>query len=117
MLRISDAAVGVQSGSVLMFSAFSDGGEMWAGSGDRMVSQTVRFDESFIHPPVVHLGLDMWDTDREANQRLDIRAADITTTGFTIQFRTWNDSRIARVRAAWMAIGAVPYQDDWDPVD
>jgi hypothetical protein len=29
-------------------------------------------------------------------------------------FRTWGDTRIARVRIAWMAIGELSEGDDWD---
>jgi hypothetical protein len=29
-------------------------------------------------------------------------------------FRTWGDSRIARVRMSWTAFGEVKSDDDWD---
>jgi hypothetical protein len=29
-------------------------------------------------------------------------------------FRTWGDSRVARIRADWMAIGEVSGEDDWE---
>jgi hypothetical protein len=38
----------------------------------------------------------------------------VTTEGFEIVFRTWGDTRIARIRADWMAIGAVRDEDEWD---
>ncbi|MEC8667985.1 MAG: H-type lectin domain-containing protein [Pseudomonadota bacterium] len=34
--------------------------------------------------------------------------------GFDIVFRTWGDSRIARARVGWMAIGEVGAPGDWD---
>jgi len=36
-----------------------------------------------------------------------------TREGFEIVFRTWSDTRIARIRVAWQAIGEVPHEDDW----
>jgi hypothetical protein len=30
-----------------------------------------------------------------------------------IVFRTWGDTRVARVRADWLAIGEVRGEDDW----
>jgi hypothetical protein len=29
-------------------------------------------------------------------------------------FRTWGDSRVARICADWMALGSVRGEDDWD---
>ncbi len=46
--------------------------------------------------------------------RSELVAEDITVDGFDIVFRTWNDTRVARIRAAWMAIGNLPFGDDWD---
>lgn len=60
------------------------------------------------------VGLSMWDIDRRANSRVDITVEDITTVGFELVFRTWGDSRIARVRADWTAIGSVPDDENWD---
>ena len=49
-----------------------------------------------------------------ANMRADVQAEDITEDGFAIVFRTWGDSKIARVRVAWQAIGELRQADDWD---
>jgi len=29
-------------------------------------------------------------------------------------FRTWGDTRVARVRASWTAFGELPYGEEWD---
>ena len=63
---------------------------------------------------MVHVGLSMWDTDNKTNQRADISAEEVEPAGFVIVFRTWGDSRIARVRADWLAIGELSDEDDWD---
>ncbi len=46
--------------------------------------------------------------------RSELVAENISETGFDVVFRTWSDNRVARVRAAWMAIGDLPFEDDWD---
>ena len=87
---------------------------MWSGSGPRETRVSVTFSETFRDVPVVHLAMSMWDTDGDTNQRADLRAEAITDAGFEIVFRTWGDSRVARIRADWMAIGEVSGEDDWD---
>lgn len=114
MRRFGHHSVGVEQGSVEMFSAFESGGPMWTGHGPRLEVQRVHFDESFVAPPLVHVALSMWDVDRNANQRADIQAVNVTPQGFDLQFRTWGDTRVARVRASWMAIGPVRFEDDFD---
>lgn len=112
--RFGHHAVGVEQGSVEMFSAFESGGPMWTGSGPRLEVRRVGFDASFAEPPLVHVALSMWDVDRNANQRADIQAVNVSEDGFDLQFRTWGDTRVARVRASWMAIGPVRFEDDFD---
>ena len=45
---------------------------------------------------------------------MDIAAEDTTERGFQLVFRTWDDTKVARVRADWTAIGEVTHEDDWD---
>ena len=114
MKRFSHSAVGVQSGEQVLFSAFEDGGPMWTGEGPRDSRFRVMFPTAFLEPPVVHVSLQMWDIRHGANHRVDISTDEITAEGFDILFRTWGDTRIARVRAGWLAIGATLHEDDWD---
>lgn len=114
MRRFDHFAVGVANGSVTMFSAFDNGGPMWTGQGPRLERHLVRFSEPFVDIPAVHLSMTMWDIAVNANQRADLQAANITREGFVIEFRTWDDTRVARVRASWMAIGPVRHIDDFD---
>jgi len=60
------------------------------------------------------VSLDMWDMDQKTNQRADISARNVTLEGFEIVFRTWGDTRVARVRAAWLAIGELRDDDEWE---
>ena len=87
---------------------------MWTGEGPQMIMKSVKFSEEYREIPVVHVAMTMWDMDQNANQRADITAEKITTKGFDLVFRTWGDSRVARVRADWMSIGALPDEDEWE---
>ncbi|SLN51816.1 H-type lectin domain protein [Roseivivax jejudonensis] len=105
--------MGVAQGTVELFSDFADGGEMWTGSGSRERRRRVEFPDPFSAPPAVHLSLALWDVDAAANMRADLSTENVAADGFEMVFRTWGDTRIARVRLSWMAIGPVASEDDW----
>ncbi|MHA6266175.1 H-type lectin domain-containing protein [Aliiroseovarius sp. CAU 1755] len=114
MRRVKSHTVGIDRGSQVLFSDFEHDGEMWTGQGPRKLVTAVRFSEAFVTPPVVHVSVSMWDLDKRTNARADIAAQNTTPTGFEIVFRTWGDTRVARLRVDWMAIGEVRSDDDWD---
>jgi len=114
MKRISSGVIGIQQGSRVLFSDFADGGPMWTGQGDRESRHLITFKEAFTQAPVVTVSISMWDIDNKHTSRADISAEKITAKGFHLVFRTWGDTRVARVRADWMALGAVRDDDDWD---
>ncbi|MFN3643791.1 MAG: H-type lectin domain-containing protein [Gemmobacter sp.] len=113
MQRMDGRTVGVAQGSVMLFSDFADGGPMWTGSGAREVRRRVRFDAAFETAPSVMVGVSLWDLDRETNMRADVSAEKVTARGFELVFRTWGDTRVARIRADWMAIGPLHDDDIW----
>ncbi len=114
MRRFSGHLLGVDQGSIVLFSDFKDGGAMWTGEGPRELRRLIEFKEPFLTDPVVQVTLSMWDMDQKTNQRADISAEMINSEGFIIVFRTWGDTRVARVRTDWLAIGEVRGDDDWD---
>ncbi|MBE0554480.1 MAG: H-type lectin domain-containing protein [Rhodobacteraceae bacterium] len=114
MKRLTAGAVGIQQGSRVLFSDYADGGQMWTGQGDRESRHVVKFKERFLDPPSVMVAISMWDIDHKHNARADLTAENVTAGGFHLVFRTWGDSRIARVRADWTAIGPVKDDDHWD---
>ncbi|HQY42845.1 MAG TPA: H-type lectin domain-containing protein [Paracoccaceae bacterium] len=114
MQRFASHLLGVDQGSLVLFSDFKDGGAMWTGEGPRELRRVVEFDEPFLSDPVVQVSLSMWDMDQKTNQRADIAAEMVNREGFVIVFRTWGDTRVARVRADWLALGEVRGEDDWD---
>ncbi|RMD93085.1 MAG: hypothetical protein D6811_05665 [Alphaproteobacteria bacterium] len=114
MLKLRSHLIGVEQGSALMFSDFEHDGEMWTGTGPRQSRLAVRFSEAFRAPPAVHVALGMLDMDHGRNHRTDLRAEEITAEGFELVFRTWADTRVARVRAEWLAIGELDDPEQWD---
>lgn len=114
MNRFRAADIGIEQGTRVLFSDFEDDGPMWAGTGPREKRQEIQFSEPFRSPPTVQVSLSMWDLDQLTNPRADISAQDVTETGFQLVFQTWGDTRVARVRADWVAIGELPDDDRWD---
>ena len=114
MKKLRNAFIGVDQGDVILFSDFEDDGPMWSSSGTRVSETRVSFSQEFRSPPAVQVGLSMWDIDTRANVRTDVSTELVSTTGFKIIFRTWGDTKVARVRANWLAIGELKHADDWD---
>ncbi|WP_461306889.1 H-type lectin domain-containing protein [Albidovulum sp.] len=114
MRRLTGHRIGVEQGSIVLFSDYEDGGVMWTGEGQRELRRMVAFSEPFRAAPAVHVTMTMWDLDQKSNQRADISAEDVSREGFAIVFRTWGDTRVARIRADWLAIGEIRHEDDWD---
>ncbi len=114
MRRLSNPRTGIEQGETEVFSDFESGGEMWTGTGPRERRCKVEFGEAFGAPPAVQLSISLWDMETSAAVRAHLIAENVTPTGFEIVFRTWADSRVARIRAAWLAIGELPFGDDWD---
>ena len=113
MKRLESSAVGILQGSRLLFSDFIDGGPMWTGQGDRESRFAIRFSEPFVAAPSVMVHIGLCDMDRDHNMRVDLSADNITADGFEIVFRTWGETRVARIRADWMAIGPTTSSEIW----
>ena len=114
MQKFLSHQIGIDTGDVTLFSDFEDDGPMWTGTGPRMARRTVTFSESYASAPNVTLQLSMVDMSNDAYIRADLQAENVTETNFDIVFRTWGDSRVARIRVAWQAIGAVQSEDGWE---
>lgn len=113
MWKIRTHRLGIDRGSQVLFSDFLHDGVMWTGEGEREERSWVAFSTPFLTAPAVQVGLSMWDIDHSSNGRVDISTDNISTEGFEIVFRTWGDTRVARVRADWIAFGEVAHEDDW----
>jgi len=114
MRRFESHTIGVDHGDEILFSDFEDDGKMWKGEGPRAVRHAITFSEGFSDVPVISLQLSMVDMSNEAFIRGDLQPDNITKSGFDIVFRTWGDSRVARIRVAWQAMGPLPSDDTWE---
>ncbi|MGR3465571.1 H-type lectin domain-containing protein [Limimaricola sp.] len=114
MARYVQSGFGIDQGELVPFEDFQTDGPMWTGSGAREVRRRVYFNVAFSQPPLVQLGVTMWDVSNDAPMRLDVRAEEIDRAGFILRTHTWSDSRIARVRVAWTAFGACYDDERWD---
>ena len=114
MKKFAAHTLGIQQGSRVMFSDFADDGVMWTGQGPRESRHIVRFAEAYVDTPTVTVSISMWDMDHKHNSRADVSAEAITAEGFHLVFKTWGDSRVARIRADWMSIGRAKDDDVWE---
>lgn len=113
MKRLRSGSVGLDSGDVVVFSDFEDGGEMWTGRGQRERRKHIKFSESYRNAPIVQVSVSLWDVDTRSALRADVVAEAVTEKGFDLVFRTWGDTKIARVRAQWTSMGELLEEDDW----
>lgn len=114
MHRLTSGSIGIDHGDVVMFSDFEDDGEMWRGEGPRLNRVAVAFSEAYPRPPHVQVTVSMLDISNTSNARFDVKAENISAKGFEIVFRTWSDTRIARARVAWTAMGELAHDDGWE---
>ncbi|MEM8774395.1 MAG: H-type lectin domain-containing protein [Pseudomonadota bacterium] len=114
MKYLVNQTIGIAQGENALFSDYEDGGDMWTGQGPRERRKAVVFKEPFKAPPSVQVSLSMWDMDSANNARADVTADTITEKGFEVVFKTWGDTRVARARVSWIAIGPVVHEDDWE---
>lgn len=114
MKHIRSHLIGIDQGTVNLFSEFESGGEMWTGIGPRERRAKVKFEAPYLSVPAVQVSLAMLDADNETNTRADVQAENVSKSGFEAVFRTWGDSRVARVRLNWTSIGEVRDPEIWD---
>ena len=114
MKRLATQRIGIEQGDDVLFSDYEDGGEMWTAEGPRERRKPITFGDAFRSTPIVHCSLSMWDVDHAHNVRADVSAENISPLGFDLVFRTWGDTRVARVRVGWLAIGELANDDDWE---
>lgn len=88
-----------------IFNHVDEGLPMWTGSGDRSVTVDIIFIRPFKESPEIMVAITGMDCDHTINQRYWLKATNIRTTGFTLEFSSWGDTRISRAGATWQAIG------------
>ena len=114
MKSLKNHLIGVDQGDLTLFSEFENGGDMWTGEGDRERRQRVDFTEPFRVAPTIQVSVSMWDVDSAAALRAELVSENVDPEGFDVVFRTWSDTKIARIRVNWLAIGELSHEDDWE---
>lgn len=114
MKRIPTHSIGISQGDETLFSDFENGGQMWTGKGTRESRKNIVFSTAYRTAPTVQASMSLWDIDGSKVMRADVAAENVSEIGFDLVFRTWGDTRVARVRVAWMAIGELPDDDQWE---
>ncbi|MFI5252934.1 MAG: H-type lectin domain-containing protein [Bacteroidota bacterium] len=94
----------IQSGKFLVTQGSTPNYSLADGNGERTVPVTVTFDKPFLSIPQILIGVTSVDGARETNLRYDAIADAVTRDGFTIQLKTWADSKIFRIGGSWMAV-------------
>ena len=114
MKKLRSSMVGVDSGDVILFQDFEDNGEMWTGRGQRERRRRNKFSQKYINEPTVHLSISLFDMDAGSIMRADLTAETVTESGFDMVFRTWGDTKVARVRISWTSFGELEDDDMWE---
>ncbi|WEF22923.1 hypothetical protein [Paracoccus sp. S3-43] len=108
-------AIGLCQGASLLFSAFENHDPMWSGEGPRAIRQTGFFDEAFAAPPAVHARRS--PRRRHVGHRPQRQPKGRYPGGqdhpvrLRHRFPDLGDTRVARIRAEWLALGALPHKD------
>lgn len=97
-----------------LFSHFDSDGEMWAGKGERSIRHRVQFNIEFMKSPIVQIAITFMDADSNQHLRYMLIADNVSKNNFDIVFKTWSDSRFARVWVNWTAIGEKRDPQMWD---
>lgn len=110
----ASAGLYIESGSVSCgIQAFQDAPRV-GKTGEQFVRIKVPFSKAFTAPPVIQVNLKLMDVrvapvDAPSGYcvRADVfaSAADVTTTGFVVTFRTWDNTYVFELQANWLAIG------------
>jgi len=79
------------------------GWQLHTGTGPRHYDIPVVFQSPFPAPPSVQVNLAEIDADAAPNLRVQVKAVNITNTGFTIQVNTWADTKLYATNANWFA--------------
>lgn len=74
-----------------------------ANSGDRTVTIQVNFLKPFENKPDVVVGISSIDVDKSTATRYAVKPISISRDGFTVEIKTWGDTKINSVTGFWVA--------------
>ncbi len=94
-------AQSVQSGT--WYAGVGEGFTLDKGTGERIVTISVEFPQSFEKRPTVTVGVNRLDTDKGTNTRFNVQATSVSRDGFTLKITTWGDTKIYGIGGFWIA--------------
>lgn len=71
----------------------------------RSTRTRVTFEHTFYNPPLVHAGLAGFDIENGDAARVALQISQVDATGFTVEIKSWFNTRIWSVDVSWLAIG------------
>lgn len=74
----------------------------WAGA--KMDLHYHKFDVPYTSKPFIQVGVSSIDHETDANTRYDVFVRNVDNNGFTLECRTWADSKLYHVYVDWIAI-------------
>jgi hypothetical protein len=84
-------------------SADSKGYTLNANSGDRTITVQVNFLNPFENKPSVVCGISSIDIDKSTAVRYAVKPISVSRDGFTVEIKTWGDTKINSVTGFWVA--------------
>jgi hypothetical protein len=75
------------------------------GSGERFAYINIAFGYTYASAPQVAVSISGMDVDQGRNERINVWADSITTTGCRLVFQTWGDTIIYNCTATWLSFG------------
>lgn len=72
-------------------------------TGDRTFTVEVNFLKPFENKPDVVVGVSSIDAASGTNLRYSIKAKSVSRDGFTVEVKTWGDSKILSITGFWVA--------------
>jgi len=74
-----------------------------ANSGDRSIIIQVNFLKPFENKPDVVCGISSIDVDKSASVRYAVKPISVSRDGFTVEVKTWGDTKINSITGFWVA--------------
>jgi len=72
-------------------------------TGDRVFTVEVNFLKPFENKPDVVVGISAIDAVTGGNLRYSLKAKSVSRDGFTVEVKTWGDSKILSINGFWVA--------------
>ena len=74
-----------------------------ANTGDRTITIQVNFLKPFENKPDVVVGISSIDVDKSTAVKYSVRPISVSRDGFTVEVKTWGDTKIMSVSGFWVA--------------